>query len=146
MIDGRLDNHLLVLLHKDVDGHADALHDARDIGEPFALHLPLVMVVNPLDDAGPQLIGHHCIAKERMLQALTQGVRDKLRRFKVHVGHPQGQQVITSITLLEYPMLQVATARTINNLIEVVCHARACLMSARISPLSSSPMDRRMVV
>ena len=163
MIDGWLDNHFLILLHKHVDSHTDALHDARYIGEPLTLDVPLVVVLNPLSDAGPQRIWHHRVAKERVLQSLAQGICDKLRCLKIHVGHPQGQQVATAIALLQHFVLQVATPRAVNYFIEIVLYTHsgskfftihyslfpqpsACRISFRMSSLFSNPIDRRMVV
>ena len=59
-----LDDDLLVILHKHVDGHTDTFYDARYIGEPLALYLPLMVVINPSDGGGPQFLGHYGVAEE----------------------------------------------------------------------------------
>ena len=43
VVDRGLYDNLFVGLYKHVDGHADALHDARNVAEPFALHVPVVV-------------------------------------------------------------------------------------------------------
>ena len=64
MIDGRLDDDLLVGFQEHINSHANAFHDAGDVGEPLFLHIPLVAVVNPLPDGCPQLRGHNRVAKQ----------------------------------------------------------------------------------
>ena len=108
VVDGWLHDHLLILLQEEVDDHADALHDARDVGQPLTLHLPLVVLFNPLLHRWPILLGLHRVAIQRVLQPLFQGIGDEGRRFPIHISHPQRQQITSSISFLKHLMLQIA--------------------------------------
>ncbi len=88
MVDRRLDDDFLVLFDKHVDGHADALDNAGDIGEPFALHLPSVTVGEPAHHCGPIFRRLDGVAEERVVKAAAQGVGDKRGGLEVHVGDP----------------------------------------------------------
>ena len=62
MINRRLYNHLLVLLEEYVDGHSYSFYDTRYEGKPLATYLPVMMLLDPLDDGYPQFVRHHRIA------------------------------------------------------------------------------------
>ena len=53
MVDRWLHYHFLVLVQEEVDNHADALHNAGNVGQPFSFHLPLMLCLNPLLNCGP---------------------------------------------------------------------------------------------
>ena len=88
VVDGRLDDDLVARLGEDVHHHADALHDAGYVGEPFALYVPLMVVFQPLLHGGPIVFWLHSVAEERVGHSLAQRVGDEMWCLKVHVGHP----------------------------------------------------------
>ena len=58
---------------------------------------------------------------------MAKGIGDELWRLKIHVGHPEWQQVAAAIALLKNTMFQIAASRAVNDFIEViVLHASAC--------------------
>ena len=131
MIHRRLDDDLLVGAGEDIDDQADTFDDAGDERQPLALDAPLMVHVNPVDDARPQLLRHHGVAEERMLHALLQGVGDEGRRLKIHIGHPQGQQVVATPSGQKGAMFQVTTTRPVDNLVEIIATRRCSGMVQR---------------
>ena len=122
VIDGWLHNDLCILFQEEVDDHADALHDARDVGEPFTFHVPLVVVLNPSLHRLPILLGLDGVAKQRVLQPRLQGIGDEGGRFPIHVSHPQRQEITPSISFLKHLMLQIARPSAVNRLVKIVVH------------------------
>ena len=88
MVNWRLYDYLLVLLHEHVDDEADALHDARYEAHPLLLDAPLVVVFNPLRNRLPIVARHYRVAVERVLESFAQRVGYKLWCLEVHVSHP----------------------------------------------------------
>ena len=80
------------------------------------------MVLNPPGNSVPEFIGCGGIAEQRMLQTLAQGIGYEIRGLKIQVGHPEGYQVITAVTLLEHAVLECVGTRTVYYLVKIVFH------------------------
>ena len=67
MIDRWLNDDFFIRIGEDIDYQAYTLDDTRDKLNPFSLHIPLMMVVNPVDDAWHEVLWLHGVAEERVL-------------------------------------------------------------------------------
>ena len=146
MVYRRLDDNLVSGLCKIIDGQANSLYNTGNKGVPGAPGFPAMMHLDPVRNGGPEFLRHHGIAKEGMLQAGLEGIRNKGRGLEVHIGHPEGQEIFPAISFLEDAVLQVPGAGAVYRLVKVVRHCRACLMSWKRSSTSSRPTERRMTV
>lgn len=122
MIHGRLNQDFVARLRQGVYCHADAFHHSRNVCQPLRLDVPAVVVGYPFAHCGPVFFRLDGIAENSMFQSLPDGINDELWGFEIHVSHPQRYQVVASITRLQHLVLQVARARAVYYLVEVVFH------------------------
>ncbi len=102
MIHGRLYYNLLVFSDKHVDHHADAFYNSGYIRQPFAFYLPAMMRRDPIDDTVPIFLGSNRITENGMLQTPAQSLDNEVGCFKIHVGHPQRNQILSSIKSFQH--------------------------------------------
>ena len=122
MINGWLDDDLLIFLGEDVHHQSYSLHDAWNKANPLALHIPLMMSLHPIDDAGQIVFRLYGISEERMFQTCLQGIGDEIRGLEVHIRYPERQQIGSSPAWLQRLVLEVAATRTVNYFIKIVLH------------------------
>ena len=120
MINGRLDDDFVTWLREYIDDHADAFHNARNVSQPFTLHFPAVAGALPVDDSLPVGFGRHGVAQHGVFQAFAECFHNERRRGKVHVGHPQGQQVATAEVVGEHLVFHGARGTAVDDLVKIV--------------------------
>ena len=91
MVDRGLDDDLVARIGKHVDGHADALDDAGDVGDPLTLYLPTVVAFDPTGHGVPIVLGVEGVAIDRIGHALLESVDHETWSLEVHVSHPEWQ-------------------------------------------------------
>ena len=119
VVDGRLDDDLLVLPDEAVDDQSDALDDSRDVGDPFAAHLPSVVRADPVGDRGAVVGGFRRVAVERVLQPPAERADDEVGRLEIHVGDPHRQQVAAAEVLRERVVFHRIRAAPVDGAVEV---------------------------
>ena len=122
MINRGLDDNLVILLEKRVDCHADTFDNTRDICQPLLLHLPLMMVLNPLHHCRPVLYRFKGITIQGMVQTPSEGICNKVRSLEIHIGDPQGRQIIPTELLLQYVCLDGSCTSTLYEPVKIVFH------------------------
>ena len=123
VIHRRLDDDPIARCCERIDGEADAPDHARHIAEPFGADVPLVMVPYPALHHRPVVRRLQGIAKHRVLHPSLEGVHDEGRRLKIHVGHPERQQVTAPEEFRHQIQFDGARTGAVNRLVKVVCHA-----------------------
>ena len=101
-----------------VDTQAQAFLQARHESELLILYLPAV--AQPAGYAAPEFFGRRGIAKYGMVEAVAQGVDNRRAGLEIHVGNPEGQEVVTAelaVHLLEFGGVCVVA---VNHAVEIV--------------------------
>ena len=122
MIDRRHDDHLLIGLEKDVADQSDTLDDAGDKRQPLPLDVPLMMGEHPVMDGREVIFRLNRVAKDGMLQTMTQSIEDLWADCKIHICHPQGLQVVTSPAWFQCLVHEITRTTPLNDRIEIVLH------------------------
>ena len=116
------DDFLIGLAEKVAD-KPYALDDSRYKANPLWLYIPVVVCLNPVYYRGAIVGWFHGVTKDWVLQTLAQRVKDVGQNREIHVGHPQGLQVVTSPTWQQGLVHEVAAALSVYYCIEIVFHA-----------------------
>ena len=91
IIDGLLDNDLITRAGEEIDGQAEACHDAGDKGHLVLGELEAVAFTLPVNDGLPVAVIEAGVAVNRVVaQAVHQGLGNLGAHGKVHVSNPQG--------------------------------------------------------
>ena len=122
VIHGRLDDDFVAGRGEDIHCHADALHDAGDVAEPFALRPPPVVRGHPVCHALPVFVRNHGVAQDGMVQPPAQRLDDKVRRGEVHVCHPQREEGGVAETFRQHTVLVVVAAAAVDDAVKIVWH------------------------
>ena len=56
---------------------------------------------NPVADPRPKALRQTGVSQYRMVKTALQGVENERRRFEIHVGDPERQQIITAEAFLQ---------------------------------------------
>ena len=120
MIDGRLYDNLVARTGKGIHGEAYTFYDAWDEVHPLCLHAPLVVGFYPLANHVPIVLWQDTVATDGMLQPLCDSIADKRRCFEIHVGHPEGQQIVATEIVDEKFVLDVVSTTTVNDFVKIV--------------------------
>ena len=91
---GRQDEHLLAGHRQRLDGHRHGRHDTRGIKDFLATDGPLVATLEPRDDRLVVVVAHMGIAEHAVLSPLADGLLNGRCRLEVHVGHPEGNDIV----------------------------------------------------
>lgn len=120
MINGWLDDDFFVRLGEDIHHESDAFNNTRNESYPLSLHIPLVVVANPVDDARKVIFRFHRVAEKRVFQSCLEGICNEGWSLEIHISYPEWQQIISPPTRQQGAMLQVVAARTVYDFIEIV--------------------------
>lgn len=96
-IDRRGADHAVAGLAHGAAGEVDALHQAGQPDEPIRLDVPAVMAQGIGLDGFHQAVRRLGIAEHAVFQPFPQRGQDRRRACKVHVGHPEGQHVLSLV-------------------------------------------------
>ena len=120
VVNGWLDDDFFVRLGEDIHHESDAFNNTRNESYPLSLHIPLVVVANPVDDARTVIFRLHRVAEKRVFQTCLEGICNERRGLEIHISYPEWQQIISPPTRQQGAMLQVVAARTVYDFIEIV--------------------------
>ena len=120
VINGRLDDDFFVRLGEDIHHESDAFNNTRNESYPLSLHIPLVVVANPVDDARQVIFRFHRVTEKRVFQTCLEGICNERWGLEIHISYPEWQQIISSPTRQQGAMFQVVAARTVYDFIEIV--------------------------
>ena len=127
-------------LSEAVDNEGNAWHDAWHKVDPLGLHLPAVSALLPCHDRRCPLWATHGVTYDLMLESAAQRINNEGRCGKVHIGHPQREQVFAPPDVRDGVNLQGVGALAIDDLVEVILHSinqcRMWYISSRNNPLS----------
>ena len=94
MVDGRLYQNSLTGLGAGHGDQVEADHHPREKGEILLPDAPTVESFHSPLDHGAEFSGFVAVAKATVIHPLPQGLHDGRRSGKVHVRHPEGQNVL----------------------------------------------------
>ena len=120
MKNGWLDDDFFVRLGEDIHHESDAFNNTWNESYPLSLHIPLVVVADPVDDARQVIFRFHRVAEKRVFQTCLECICNERRGLEIHISYPEWQQIISPPTRQQGAMLQVVAARTVYDFIEIV--------------------------
>ena len=120
MVDWRLDDDLVAFLREALDGKSDTFYDTGDVAEPFPFDVPVVFVVNPVDDALVIFVGIEGVAEDLMVATLAKGVHDKIRSTEIHIGDPKRDQIPIAKPLFQLVVFDAIGSLAVYNFVEVI--------------------------
>ena len=85
-------------LHQPVDGR----HHARGKADPLLVHLIAMVLLLPGNEGLVVAVRHLVITVNPGFHIVTQALLHAGRHLKIHIGHPQGQQVILTKHILQH--------------------------------------------
>ena len=122
MVDRRHHHHPVARVSEALQGKSLTTDNAGHKSQHPTVHFPLMAVVQPRTDRGIPLFASKGISQYFMFQTFAQCVHHKRRSTEVHVGHPHGEQVISSPYILYAVPLHRVGAATFYDFIKIVFH------------------------
>ena len=121
-----LDEDLVALVGHGKQQQIDGGHNAGRIAEPQGVGLPAVASLLPVDVGLIKFGVKAGVSNAAMLGGLDQRVANGGRHAKVHIRHPEGEQVFIAKHLLETSGLPLglSSAGSVNALVKVILHNR----------------------
>jgi hypothetical protein len=116
-IDRGLNQYLISRMGESMVGHIEAGDQAGQENDLLLLNLPPVEPLEPFLDRSPQLLGRAGVPEDPVIDPLMKSLNDWFGRDKIHVGNPQGKDVVP----ISLPFVTVR-ALSLDDLIKIVFH------------------------
>ena len=152
IVDRLLDQHTVARLCKGANRRCDGKDDAGCDDEIAPLHLPVVACAEPVLQDGEVIVLWLRVAEDAVLGTLLQRLDDGGRRAKVHIGDPEGQNILRIAALGGKVIFDARGIAAVDDFVKISRHDRypfcaaacsACARSSFRSSASSRPTDRR---
>ena len=122
MVDGRLNHHLISRSGEAVHCHTDAGNNAGNKVYHLFCDIQIIALFHPINDCPIVTVRFPRITQHFTFTAFTNGIHNKRSCTKIHICHPQRNQIRTSPHFLRLFQLNGGSTVAVYYFIKIVFH------------------------